>query len=167
MALSDDAAMLFAQLGGQMTAARRRIIDAIPRDGAFRVGTLWNHVRVEHPELGRATLFRTLRILQDMGLVERIAAGEDEGSYRWCAACAEGHHHHLRCVACGRDIVVRGDALRQLEDTLFRVTSAYDFAPVSHAVELAGRCARCWAPGARNAAFDTGARRHASRDDLA
>ncbi len=167
MALSDDAAMLFTQLGGQMTAARRRIIDAIPGDGAFRADTLWHQVRAAHPELGRATLFRTLRILQDMGLVERIAAGEDEGSYRWCAACAEGHHHHLRCVACGRDIVVRGEALRQLEDTLSHVASAYDFAPVSHAVELAGRCARCRAPGARSAVSDAGASVRAAPDDLA
>jgi Fur family ferric uptake transcriptional regulator len=167
MALTDDAATLFAQLGGQMTAARRRIIDAIPRDGAFRADTLWHQVRAAHPELGRATLFRTLRILQDMGLVERIAAGEDEGSYRWCAACAEGHHHHLRCVACGRDIVVRGDALRQLEETLSRVASAYDFAPVSHAVELAGLCARCRAVGAGNVASDAGADGRASPDALA
>jgi Fur family ferric uptake transcriptional regulator len=134
---------MFVQRGGELTPARRQVLGMIPEATPFHAEALWRQLRAAHPELGRATVFRTLRLLQDMGLVERVVAPDGERPYRLCLGCLGGHHHHLHCVQCGQDTVVDGEALRGLEDALVRAQAAYGFTPVAHAVELTGRCARC------------------------
>ncbi len=146
-----DLEAVFVRRGGELTSARRHVLAMIPRAVPFHADALWRRVRAAHPELGRATVFRTLRLLRDIGLVERVSTTEGDG-YRLCLGCAEGHHHHLRCVECGRDTVVDGEVLRSLEDALACAQAAYGFLPVAHSLELAGRCVRCVRAGGPDAA---------------
>jgi Fur family ferric uptake transcriptional regulator len=145
-----DLEAAFAARGGELTPARRHVLQMIPRAVPFRPEALWRQVRAAHPELGRATVFRTLRLLRDLGLLERVADPAGDG-YRLCPGCAEGHHHHLRCVDCGRDTLVEGEVLRRLEEALVRAQAAYGFVPVAHSLDLVGRCARCAAAPGRPA----------------
>ncbi len=118
------------------------MLDLLPRDGAFRAEAFWQQVHASAPHLGRATVFRTLRLLQELDLLERVATADGGHAYQLCAA-GQGHHHHLRCVSCGRDEIVAGESLRRLEEALAATQAAYGFTPVEHSLQMSGRCRTC------------------------
>lgn len=138
-----DVQEIFLARGGQLTEQRRCILQAVPRDGPFHPDGLCAAVRAANPQIGRATVFRTLRLLQEMRLVERCEGPDGSRAYRLCLAGGGGHHHHLVCVDCGRDTLVAGEPLRELEEALTRIQAAYGHAPVGHELELRGRCRPC------------------------
>ncbi len=133
----------FAHLDGPWTARRRIVLQAIPDDRPFRPDLLWQRIRADHPDLGRATVFRTLRQLRERGLLERTQDARGTLAYRLCTARDAGHHHHLRCVACGQDTLVRGERLRAMEEALVRLQEAYGHTPVDHELQMRGVCSRC------------------------
>ena len=57
-----------------------------------------------HPEIGRATVYRTLELLTGLGIVRPIYVGDAGPTY----IHAEGGHHHLVCSTCGRSRISIG-----------------------------------------------------------
>lgn len=144
--MKDDATELldlFVRRGGQPTAPRRAILASLPRQGPFRPDELWQAVRAVHPALGRATVFRTLRLLHGLGIIERVADAAGGPGYRLCLACGRGHHHHLRCADCGRDTLIEGPRLQAVEAALTRLQAEYGHTPLAHELDLVGRCPDC------------------------
>ncbi len=127
--------------GVRLTGSRCRLIAGIPRDTPFRAEDLWKALRARDPRLGRATVFRTLAVLQQVGVLERVQRPDGSWCYRLCMGAA--HHHHLTCAACGRDEVVDGTPLADLEAALGRVAAAYGYEPARHDIRLLGRCPTC------------------------
>lgn len=85
------------------------------------------------PRVGMVTVYRTLDLLTDLGLVRRLDLG-DGPRYE----LAEDHHHHMICESCG-DISEFDqcpiDPARLPGDGAFEVNS--------HSVEVYGLCAAC------------------------
>src|SRR3990172_9979492 len=90
---------------------------------------------------GRATVFRTIRLLTERGVVCRVLLEDGSLHYR---LSRRGHHHHLVCLNCGgvRDLdeCAVGDLVRELSRA-----SGYEIE--GHWLEVYGRCASCRAPG--------------------
>ncbi len=90
------------------------------------------------PQIGRATVFRTLQSLMEAGLVQRITIPGAETRYLLCSTAE--HHHHLVCRECGavEELPERGVA-----SFLARVEREHRFL-VDHATfDVYGTCARC------------------------
>jgi Fur family ferric uptake transcriptional regulator len=87
--------------------------------------------------VGRATVFRTMRLLTEMGIVCRVLLEDGSLHYR---LSRRGHHHHLVCGSCGvvkdLDACVVGDLVRDLSDS-----TGYEIE--GHWLEFYGRCAVC------------------------
>ena len=120
--------------GYRVTPSRRAVIAAIlSRDGQFTADDLVTHCR----GAGRATVFRTLRLLTELGAVCRVLM--EDGSMRYLVS-ERGHHHHLVCTSCGRvedlDACAITGLVRELSD-------ATGFEVDGHWLELYGRCASC------------------------
>ncbi len=133
--------------GVRMTAPRRAVAEAIGRrDGHFTAEDVLATSRVGRRSVGRATVFRSLDLLTEMGLVERMDLPTGEHAYVACAPAA--HHHHVVCSRCGRSAEV-GEV--GLAPVLARIEAATGFSIGSHRLELFGLCARCQAapPAAR------------------
>lgn len=98
------------------------------------------HVRLRRrgSRLGLATVYRTLGLLADEGLVDALAHRPGELCYRWCDS--EHHHHHLLCSTCHR-VVELDDC--ELEPWVERASSAHGFVATGHRLEVAGVCAEC------------------------
>lgn len=103
----------------------------------FAVEDLWQEIHLSDPGLGRATLFRTVDNLVDLGILDRIEVGNGIRRYR---VCRPGHHHHLICTRCHR---IQEVAICLPEEQLVTASEKLGFSVERHALELYGRCADC------------------------
>lgn len=87
--------------------------------------------------LGLATVYRTLSLLAEAGLVDTLSHHQGELCYR---RCGDEHHHHLVCARCHKVVEVLDC---RLDPWLERVAAAHDFLPTGHRLEVAGVCASC------------------------
>ena len=141
MTTSDSVQLLERRLargGLRSTAPRRALLEAMLAMG--------DHFTAEElsaavPAVGRATVFRTLRLLQDLGTVCLVVLDDGTSEYRLAEA---GHHHHLVCSSCGRVSDIAGC---DLTDLLRTVSADTGFEVEAHRLELYGRCSDCRARG--------------------
>jgi Fur family transcriptional regulator, ferric uptake regulator len=132
---------LFQQLGLKTTRPRQLIAERLAELGAkgseFTTQDLWRDVKAADPTIGRATVFRTVDLLEREGLVDRVSRANGGHRFRLCGA---SHHHHITCTRCQR--VVEVEACLP-PDLVASVASSTDFAIDGHALELFGRCGEC------------------------
>jgi len=136
-----DATQIIDQLskeGHRLTTPRQAIIRMVaPRQDHFSAQELWDEVRVNHTGIGRATVFRTLDLLTELGVLNRIHAGD--GCHRY-TVCETTHHHHMMCVGCGTVIPLEAAGI---ESQIRRMATEAGFDLMTHHLELVGRCASC------------------------
>jgi Fur family ferric uptake transcriptional regulator len=127
-----------AREGHRLTTPRQAIIKLVaPRQDHFSAQELWDDVRANYTGIGRATVFRTLDLLTELGVLNRIHAGD--GCHRY-TVCETTHHHHMMCVGCGRVIPLEAAGI---ESQIRRMAADVGFDLVTHHLELVGRCASC------------------------
>lgn len=91
----------------------------------------------ETPTVARATVFRTIKLLQELELVCRVPL--EDGSIRYQLSDG-GHHHHLVCRNCG-SFTEFSDI--EIDARIQEQANAHEFALQSHSLELYGLCSRC------------------------
>ena len=112
-----------------------RVLDETPYH--LSAAEVLGAVRQALPQVGLATVYRTLELLADLGLVARVHL--EDGCHRYTAA-SSGHRHQLICSECGLVVEFGECALGGLTETLARRT---DFAIEGHWLQLYGRCRDC------------------------
>ena len=124
--------------GYRLTEPRRAVASLITgRQGHFTAADLEAAIAERRLGIGRATLFRTLELLTELGLLERIDLPSGEHAYVRCAA---EHHHHLVCSTCGRSLEVQD---RGLASAVAEIAERSGFRIDSHRIELYGKCTAC------------------------
>ena len=125
-----------AEQGYRLTSRRAAIANAIAsRPSQFTARELVDEL--EPHGIGRATVFRALDLLVQMGLLERLHGDLSCHSYTYCAT---EHHHHLVCTSCGQvTSVVAGTVERELRN----LARQANFRPQGHHVEIYGHCQSC------------------------
>jgi Fur family ferric uptake transcriptional regulator len=120
--------------GRRVTSSRQRVLEAVLDSPAhFTVDDVLRRT----PDVGRATVFRTMKLLQDMGLVCRILMEDGALHYR---LGAHGHHHHLVCRSCGR---VEDFTTCDVSAIVGRLAEETDYRIEGHWLEVYGRCRGC------------------------
>jgi Fur family ferric uptake transcriptional regulator len=123
--------------GFRLTEPRRAIARSVAEQaGQFTAEAVWEQVRPRG--VGRATVFRTLDTLAELGVLSRMHV---DGCHRY-TVCDLAHHHHLVCSACGR--VAEVDA-HEIEREIRRLAERHGFRLERHQLEFVGRCAPCQA----------------------
>jgi Fur family ferric uptake transcriptional regulator len=97
-------------------------------------------VKDKAPEIGLATVYRTLELLSELHVVEKINFGDGVARYDLRNDNTHHHHHHLICVQCGAMDEIMEDWLGPLEE---RVEEQYNFTVVDHRLDFQGICFRC------------------------
>lgn len=137
--MSTDLIQRLRTAGYKITPPRRAVLEVIQREGEhLNPHEILDRAQGIHAQTGRATVYRTLELLTQLGIVRPIYVGEHGPTY----IRAEGGHHHLVCARCGRIVdfeqCVADSMERELEERFgFRITS--------HLLEFYGLCARCQA----------------------
>ncbi len=99
---------------------------------------MYRDLNKEDPSLGRATVFRTLNLLQEAGLANKIQFADGKSAYEH--KFSRPHHDHMICVECREVIEFSNPTIERLQD---QITHQFEFKPLWHRHEIFGRCKRC------------------------
>ncbi len=120
--------------------ARTAVVEALARhDCAVTALELDDELRRRRPPVGRASVYRALDQLEELGLVQRIEVTRGTAAYERVEPSGH-HHHHAICRRCGRMETFED---RALEVEIERVSAQMPFAISEHDIVLRGLCARC------------------------
>lgn len=126
--------------GYRLTAPRRSLASlVVDLDGHFTASELAAAGRAKGLRIGRATLFRALELMIELGVVERLDMPNGDHTY---VACAPAHHHHVVCSRCGRTAEVNDAGLTGAVGEIERQSG---FRIDAHRLELFGLCRNCLA----------------------
>ena len=129
-----------ANAGYQRGAARNAVIDCLGHQAcAITAQEIEEKLRKAGTEAGRASVYRILEQLEELGLVHRLDLGTGVSAYEPAEPSGE-HHHHLLCDRCGRLVPFHDP---KLERAISELTRRSDFDVSAHDVTLHGLCSRC------------------------
>jgi Fur family ferric uptake transcriptional regulator len=135
----------FDGAGYRLTEPRRAMAGLIgARADHFTAEELLATSRGQRLGLGRATVFRSLDILADLGVVERLDLPTGAHAF---VACDRPHHHHVVCSSCGAATDVPDQGLDELVD---RLAASSGYRIDRHRLELFGLCPTCRAGALRD-----------------
>ena len=127
------------------TEERQAVVGAVfEKHRHFEADDLLIWARAHHPRVSRATIYRTLELLVQAGLVRQMTFG-DKSAQHYEQVLGIPHHDHLICVACGRVQEVFSAELEREQDAL---CARNGFVVHHHNLEVFGLCRRCAAAGA-------------------
>ncbi|ERK31009.1 MULTISPECIES: Fur family transcriptional regulator [Clostridium] len=132
----------FKKKGYKLTPQRRAIVNSIIKNEGKHLTAeeIYDEVKRDCPEIGLATVYRTILLLEDLGIIYKLDL--DDGCARFeLAHEGENHrHHHLVCNVCGGVIEVEDDLLDEIEQ---KIQNSYNFAITDHSVKFFGVCDKC------------------------
>jgi Fur family transcriptional regulator, ferric uptake regulator len=120
--------------------ARTAVVEALARhDCAVTALELDDELRRREPPVGRASVYRALEQLEQLGLVQRLEVSRGTAGYERVEPSGQ-HHHHAICRSCGRVVPFEDPALERAID---RLSEQVRFEVSDHDVVLRGLCDRC------------------------
>jgi len=124
--------------GYRMTPQRMMILEAVEAaEDHISAEEIYTAVCNRYPHLNISTVYRTLELLKEQGLVTETDMGDGRVRYH---SIKKGHHHHLVCQKCGKVIDLDESALAPLKDAL---SKEYGFdADLKH-LAIFGVCDKC------------------------
>jgi Fe2+ or Zn2+ uptake regulation protein len=127
-----------SEAGFSDTRARRAVVQALSesRTGATPADLL-TRGRSLHAGLGQVTVYRTLEILEHLGLVRKLHQEDGCSSY---ATSSAGHAHHVICRTCRAAVEFEGC---RIEEVLHEASARTGYKVESHFLELFGVCPAC------------------------
>ncbi|MHC1721334.1 MAG: Fur family transcriptional regulator [Clostridiaceae bacterium] len=128
--------------GYKLTPQRRAIVDVIIRNEGSHLTTeeLYDLVKIECPEIGLATVYRTVQLLEAIGIVCKLDLNDGCSRYELVHEEENHQHHHLICTLCNNVIEVKGDLLDTMEQ---KIEDEYKFKVKNHSLKFYGVCKDC------------------------
>jgi len=135
---------LLARQAIRLTAERRLIVRRAVAFLHFTAEELVKDVRRADPSVARATIYRALALLQDVGVVEKHDFRYGPPNYE--VTFAKAHHDHLMCVYCGEIIEFQEPRVEEIQEQVVR---RYGYQLLTHTHKLYGVCKACRYKGAK------------------
>lgn len=101
---------------------------------------IFQRVKEQYPEIGLATVYRTLELLNDLKIIDKANFGDGVSRYDFKQSGAKHYNHHLICVNCGKVIEIEDDLLYDVEKI---VEHDYKFKVLNHRLTFHGVCREC------------------------
>lgn len=138
----------FRGCGYRMTLGREVILDVLSNsDSHLSAEDIYMKVHPLYPNIGLTTIYRTLDILSNLGMVFKFDFGDGRARYELVEEQREGnHHHHLVCTNCKRIINYNDfmdeevELIKKMEDAL---SKRHGFVINNHVIQFYGLCAKC------------------------
>jgi Fur family ferric uptake transcriptional regulator len=130
------------EAGYKLTPQRIAILNAIEENKGKHLNTeeIYDIVRQRNPEMGLATVYRTLQLLEELEVVSSLNLEDGCVRYELYSDDGQHNHHHLICSNCFAVIEVEGDLLEELEE---KIEKEHDFKILDHKLKFYGICSKC------------------------
>jgi len=133
-----DLQQRLAERGIRSTRQRLRVLEVLADEpGDATAQQIYARLRDRDERVGLATVYRTVALLTESGLIDALAHRPGEMCYR---LCGEGHHHHLLCSRCHRVVELEECDIGPWLD---KVADDHGFVATEHRLEVTGICADC------------------------
>ncbi len=138
----------FYDTGARITAPREVVIGVLHEtDDHVSAADVYMKVRAINPSIGLTTVYRTLEVLTQMGIVQKFEFGDGKARYELINnPGGKKHHHHLICLRCMEIMDYTeflDDELEFINKTQNRLSRKYNFAITDHVISFYGFCERC------------------------
>lgn len=128
-----------ADKGLRSTRQRDLILDIfLSTHQHVSVEELYLKVKASNPDIGHATVYRTLKLFSEAGLAREILL--HDGQTRYEHVVAGEHHDHLICTGCNTIIEFENETIEQLQT---EIATRHGFQIKNHKLELYGLCPAC------------------------
>lgn len=126
----------------KLTPERRRVLkEVFEHHGHVDAEELLVSMRGKGARVSRATIYRTLDLLVDSGLIWKVSLGQHQSHYEH--AYGAKHHDHLICLRCAQVIEFVNDRIEALQ---IKVCRDHGFNPIRHNMQIFGYCSKCGGP---------------------
>jgi Fur family transcriptional regulator, ferric uptake regulator len=123
----------------RITPERFIILEAVLMiEGHFDADELFFQMKTNGQKVSRATVYNTLDLLQDCGLISKYRFGENHSRYE--KAFGRPHHHHLICLECGDIIEFVNDKIENIQE---EVCTTNSFKSQTSTLQIFGVCSKC------------------------
>jgi Fur family ferric uptake transcriptional regulator len=127
------------EAGYRITNARRTVLEVLCQDDAHLTSAdVLEQVEARDESIGRASVFRTLELLTELGIIRPTFL--DPRTPNYIVMPADGHHAHIVCPQCNR-VIELGDC--EIEDLIQRIAANHGVEITGHLLELYGKCPDC------------------------
>lgn len=126
----------------KLTKPRKVILETLleNRDEHPSTEEILTFVQEKDNSIGIATVYRTMIILEELGIVYKLDFGDGFSRYELNEESLKHHHHHLICLNCNKVIEVKVDLLDELEE---QIEQTEEFSIVDHNLKFYGYCKDC------------------------
>jgi Fur family zinc uptake transcriptional regulator len=142
---AEDIVRAMSDQGLRITEQRRALAALFAgTDGYLAPKDVYDHMSRRYPGLSFDTVYRNLRLLHDMDVLEQVVF---EDGVRFRAHCGgREHHHHIICLSCEKTFPIAYCPMPQVDGL------PEEFQVVRHKFELFGYCKTCRAESGEGAA---------------
>lgn len=124
--------------GHRLTGQRQLLLQLLQEHGGhLDAQELYRLAAERNPRLSLSTVYRTMNLLRDLGLVSEVHLGEEHHHYE---LRPQTEHCHLVCSSCGKVVEIGCELVEQLKTTVAR---QHDFEITEAQVDLVGVCGDC------------------------
>jgi Fur family ferric uptake transcriptional regulator len=127
--------------GIRLTRQRNILLDLIDRSGQhLNAERLYELAKEQDPKLNRVTVYRTLKMLKQGGLVDELDLLHKDGDQHYYETRMKQEHAHVICLRCGKVEEFFGEPLQKLRK---QIEAHFGFEIVLARTEVGGYCSHC------------------------
>ncbi len=133
---------ILKQGGYKITNQRKVVLETLyaHRKDHLTVDEVYQYVRETNPEVGLATVYRNIQILNRLGIIEKISFDDKDIRYEIFYEDSPLHHYHLICEQCGKVDELELDFLAHYKDFL---KAEKNFEALEAQIKIYGLCREC------------------------
>ncbi|MDQ1909142.1 Fur family transcriptional regulator [Paenibacillus sp. GD4] len=133
-----DMLQAMAAKGWRITDQRKSLAKLFAESaGYLSPKDVYDFMKVKYPGVSFDTVYRNLRLLSEMGVLEQFYLNE---GLKFRARCLSHHHHHMICLGCEKTVTFEFCPMKHIPDL------PSDFQIQNHRFEIFGYCSECTPP---------------------
>ncbi|NEW05492.1 transcriptional repressor [Paenibacillus sp. SYP-B3998] len=134
----DEMLKVMARQGWRITEQRRSLATLFAESESYlSPKDVYEYMKQQYPGVSFDTVYRNLRLLSEMGVLEQFHLAD---GLKFKASCQAYHHHHMICVTCEKTVTFEFCPMKHLKD----IPESFDIQ--SHRFEIFGYCSDCKSP---------------------
>jgi len=130
-----------------LTLPREAILELLSRTSKhLSAKETYAYLLKKYPGIGLSTVYRTLNLLSQMGLINRLDIAKGQSCYEFRSGEKDKHHHHLICNKCGKIIDYRDfidEEQKLVKEAKKKFAGKYNFQVQNYSIEFYGLCKDC------------------------